>query len=183
MRNVLRVLNTIAGVAVVALMIAAWWLIGRAAPQVSGNVQAPVASPVTVARDAIGLPHITASSVEDLLFAQGFVTAQDRMWQMDMLRRLAAGELSEVVGAGGLETDTLSRKLRLRRIAERQARTLPPGEIALLAAYARGVNHYIELHEGKWGPEFALLDYQPRPWTPVDSLLCALQMDLTLTNS
>lgn len=183
MRNLLRVVNTIVGLALAALVIAAWWFMGRAAPQVSGALRAPVAAEVTVARDAIGLPHITAASVEDLLFAQGFVTAQDRMWQMDMLRRLAAGELSEVVGAGGLESDTMARKLRLRRIAERQARTLPPGEIALLAAYARGVNHYIELHDGKWGPEFALLNYQPRPWTPVDTLLCALQMDLTLTNS
>ena len=183
MRIVLRVANTLAALALIGLGAAAWWFIGRAAPRTSGTVAAPVRAEVTVARDGIGLPHITAASVEDALFAQGYVTAQDRMWQMDMVRRLAAGEVSEVAGAGALETDALARKLRLRRIAEQQARTLPPGDLALLAAYARGVNHYIEEHEGRWGPEFGLLGYQPRPWTVTDTLLCGLQMDLTLTNS
>lgn len=183
MRNVLRVLNLLLAVAAVTAVVAAWWFIGRAAPKVSGTLDAGVSAEVTITRDAIGLPHITAASLEDLLFAQGFATAQDRMWQMDMIRRLSAGDVSEVAGPGGLESDTLARKLRIRRIAEHQARTLPPAEMALLAAYARGVNYYIELHRGKWGPEFAILGYQPRPWTPVDTLLCGLQMDLKLTNS
>jgi penicillin G amidase len=183
MRNVLRVVNALLLMAALVLAVGAWWLVGRAAPKVSGEISAPVAAAVTIERDAIGLPHITASSVEDALFAQGFVTAQDRLWQMDMIRRLAAGEISEVVGAAAVESDTTARKFRMRAIAEHQARTLPPAHMAALAAYARGVNHYIDQHEGKWGPEFALLRYRPRPWTPVDTLLCALQMDRTLTNS
>lgn len=182
-QNVLRVLNLLLAVAAVTVVAAAWWFIGRAAPKVSGTLGAGVAAEVIVARDDIGVPHITASSLEDLLFAQGFVTAQDRLWQMDMIRRLSAGDVSEVVGPGGLESDTLARKLRVRRIAEHQARTMPQSEMTLLAAYARGVNHYIEQHRGKWGPEFAILGYQPRPWTPIDTLLCGLQMDLKLTNS
>lgn len=183
MRNVLRVVNTLLVVAALGSAAAAWWFIGRAAPKVSGTIQAGVSAEVTIHRDAIGLPHITAASVEDAIFAQGFVTAQDRLWQMDMIRRLAAGDLSEVVGPSALESDQLSRKLRLRATAELQARGLPPADQALLAAYARGVNHYIDQHEGKWGPEFAILGYRPRHWTPADTLLAALQMDRTLTNS
>lgn len=183
MRNVLRAVNTLLVFAALGAAGAAWWFIGRAAPKVSGSIQAPVSSPLTIDRDAIGLPHINAASVEDALFAQGFVTAQDRLWQMDMLRRLAAGDLSEVVGTSALESDQLARKMRLRATADLQARSLPPADLALLAAYARGVNHYIDQHEAKWGPEFALLGYRPRHWTPADTLLSALQMDRTLTNS
>lgn len=183
LRNVLRAVNVMLVAVAVALAGAAWWFVGRAAPQVSGEVSAPVASGVSVARDAVGIPHISAASVEDALFAQGFVTAQDRLWQMDMIRRLAAGEVSEIIGPSGLESDTLARKLRMRRIAEHYARTMPPAQMALLAAYARGVNHYIAQSERRWGPEFALVGYHPRTWTPIDSLLCALQMDRTLTHS
>ncbi len=183
MRVVLRAVNVVLVVAALAVVAAAWWLVGRTAPEVAGTVMAPVAEEITVVRDGLGLAHIEAGSVEDAVFAQGFVTAQDRMWQMDMLRRLAAGELSEVVGPGALESDTLARKMRLRAIAAQQARGMRPAEQALLAAYARGVNHYIEQREGRWGPEFELLGYQPRLWTPADTLLCALEMDRTLTNS
>jgi len=183
LRYVLRAINVLLVTAAVALVAAAWWFVGRAAPRVSGSLPAPVAASATIARDAIGLPHITASSLEDALFAQGFATAQDRLWQMDMLRRLAAGEVSEIVGSRALESDTLARRFRMRRIAEAHARSLPAADLAVLAAYARGVNHYIDTREGRWSPEFALLGYQPRPWTIVDTLLCGLQMDRTLTNS
>ncbi len=183
MRYVLRTANALLVLAALLALGAAWWLLGRTAPKVSGQAPAPVAGEIAIVRDAIGLPHITAGSVEDAVFAQGYVTAQDRMWQMDMLRRLAAGELSEVVGPSTLESDTLARKMRLRAIAEQQARSLPPAEQALLAAYARGVNHYIEQQEGRWGPEFVLLGSRPRLWTLADSLLCGLQMDRTLTDS
>ena len=96
--------------------------------------------------DTLGVPHIRAASLEDALFTQGYVTAQDRLWQMDALRRYAAGDLAEILGPGLLESDRESRRLRLRRIAEEAYITLPPADRAAFAAYARGVNHFIATH-------------------------------------
>jgi penicillin amidase len=103
------------------------------------------------------------------------------MWQMDTLRRLAAGELSEILGPVPLESDREVRRLRLRRIAEQMYGALSPEEMKPFAAYARGVNAYIESHRGRYGFEFTVLRYDPRPWTVVDSLLIGLQMYRTLT--
>ena len=96
------------------------------------------------------------------------------MWQMDALRRLAAGELAEVVGPSALNQDRESRRLRLSRIAEAQAKTLTPETKAIFAAYARGVNYYLETHRGRLPLEFTLLNYSPRPWRIEDTLLAAL---------
>jgi penicillin amidase len=185
MKSILRKLNYALGGVVVAAALAvaaaaAWW-VWRPAPQTSGTVQAPVKAEIRIRRDSLGVPHIEASSLDDALFAQGFVTAQDRFWQMDALRRLASGELSEVVGPAALELDTKSRRLRMRRIAAMWLRLMPAGQRAYLAAYARGVNHYLETYRGKYPPEFTALSYDPRPWTMTDTLLCALQMHRTLS--
>ncbi len=142
---------------------------------------APVAAEVRIDRDGHGVPHIRAATLEDALFAQGYVTAQDRLWQMDSLRRLAAGELAEIAGAGALELDIRARQLRMRRIAERWAELVPAEQRVQLAAYARGVNHFLERHLDRLPPEFTLLGYAPRPWRIADSLLCALQMNRTLS--
>jgi penicillin amidase len=167
----------------VAFAIAAWWIAWRPLPQTTGAIQLPLAAAATVARDRFGVPHITAASIEDAMVLQGFVTAQDRMWQMDALRRLAAGELSEVVGPTALEADREARRLRMRHIAEDQYRTLPAADRALLAAYARGVNFYIDSNRGRYPLEFTLLRYDPRPWSPVDSMLAGMQMYRLLTES
>jgi penicillin amidase len=129
------------------------------------------------------VPHIRASSLEDALFVQGYVTAQDRLWQMDGLRRAAAGDLAEIVGKIALESDRESRRLRMRRIAEEAYTSLPPADRAAFGAYARGVNAFIATHMGSLPLEFTLLGYQPRPWSEVDSLLICLYMfrDLTTT--
>ena len=155
----------------------------RPLAQTSGHVIAPVAAPISVTRDARGVPHISASAWQDAIFAQGYVTAQDRLWQMDALRRLAAGELSEIIGPPMLEVDREARRLRMRRIAAEQARALPPADRAVFAAYARGVNFFIETHRDRLPLEFSLLRYDPRPWTIVDSVLCGLQMYRTLTET
>ena len=149
----------------------------------SGELAAPVGKNVRDIRDARGVPHITVASIEDAFFAQGFATAQDRLWQMDMLRRTAAGELSEVAGKAALESDIKSRKLRMRSIAEAWTQAMPPKDRAWVAAYARGVNHFIETNRGKWGPEFRMMGYEPRPWTMLDSMLCALHMNRTLSGN
>ena len=122
--------------------------------------------------------------LEDAIFLQGFVTAQDRMWQMDALRRLAAGELAEVVGKAALESDEECAPPAAgahRRDSRKERCPRPIGEV--LAAYARGVNYYLETHRGNLPLEFTLLKYDPRPWTPRDSMLAGLQMYRQLTTS
>jgi penicillin amidase len=179
----LRAINLSIAVLLVALVGAAYWLAWRPLPQTSGEITAPIAARATVSRDTLGIPHISAASWEDAIFLQGYVTAQDRMWQMDALRRLAAGQLAEVVGPSALNQDRESRRLRLSRIAEAQAKTLPPETKAIFAAYARGVNYYLETHRGRLPLEFTLLNYSPRPWRIEDTLLAALQMFRMLTTS
>ena len=170
-------------VAVVAAVGVVWWYAIRPLAKRSGSVAAPVAERVSVAFDTLGEPHIRAASVEDALVAQGYVTAQDRLFQMDLLRRLDAGELAEVFGPAALDSDRESRRLRLRRIAENAYLTLPPADRAAMAAYARGVNAYIASHLHNLPVEFTLAGYQPRPWSVIDSLLISLHMfrDLTTT--
>src|SRR5271157_2910979 len=160
-----------------------YWFAWRPLPQRSGAIPAPVDAATSVSFDTLGEPHIHAASLEDALFAQGYVTAQDRLWQMDALRRYSAGDLSEILGPGLLETDRESRSLRLRRIAEDAYTTLPPADRAALAAYTRGVNFFIATHLDRLPIEFTLLRYQPRPWSVVDSILIGLHMFRDLTTS
>ena len=160
-----------------------YWYAWRPLPQHSGTIAAPVKASVSVAFDPLGVPHIRAASLEDALVAQGYVTAQDRLFQMDLLRRFNAGDLAEVFGPAALESDREARRLRLRRIAEDAYRSLPPGDRAAFAAYARGVNAFISTHLSDLPVEFALARYQPRPWSVVDCLLICLNMFRDLTTS
>ena len=138
-----------------------------ALPTVDGTISVDgLHAPATVARNAQGVPFIRASSMEDLLFAQGYVTAQDRLWQMDTLRRHAAGELAEILGPRLVLHDEMQRYLQLRAAADRGAATLPPDQRRELEAYARGVNAFIGSHRDILPLEFHLLHYTPRPWTP-----------------
>ncbi|HYL39259.1 MAG TPA: penicillin acylase family protein [Bryobacteraceae bacterium] len=179
----LKYINLSIAVLLVAGLFATYWTAYRPLPQTSGQITAPVSARATVSRDAIGVPHITAANWEDAIFLQGFVTAQDRLWQMDALRRLAAGELSEVVGPSALDLDREARRLRMRRLAEDHYRTLPAADRVVLAAYARGVNYFIETHRGRLPLEFTILRYDPRPWSATDSILCGLQMYRNLTST
>jgi len=167
----------------VLVIIAIYWTTYRPLPKTSGQIPAPISAQAAIARDALGVPHITAGQWEDAIFLQGYATAQDRLWQMDVLRRLAAGELSEVLGTTTLELDRDARRLRMRRIAEEHALTLPPADRAIFTAYARGVNFFLETHRNALPLEFTLLGYDPRPWSIVDSLLCGLQMYRSLTTT
>jgi penicillin G amidase len=183
LRRILRYLNFAIGAALLVLIIAAYWYAWRPLPQTSGVVEAPVAGRAVVSRDALGVPHIMAASLSDALFVQGYVTAQDRLFQMDAMRRMAAGELAEVLGPAGLASDREARQLRLRRIGEAYSTGLPPPDRAALAAYARGVNQFILTHKGQLPLEFTLLGYEPRPWSIVDSLLIVVQMMNTMDRS
>jgi penicillin amidase len=131
-------------------------------------------APVTVFHDAHGVPHIEAQDMHDLLMAQGWVTASDRLWQMDMARRLPAGEAAEVLGSALVPHDKVERTLGMRDVAARLVATLPPQQLVQLQAYADGVNAYIQ--HGQLSAEFSLLLYKPKPWLPEDSMLVALSM-------
>ncbi|HEY1755070.1 MAG TPA: penicillin acylase family protein [Bryobacteraceae bacterium] len=179
----LRAINLSIAVLLVLVLAIVYWFGWRSLPQTSGSITAPIGGPSTIARDSRGVPHITAASWEDAIFLQGYVMAQDRLWQMDALRRLAAGELAEVVGKAALESDQDSHRWRMQRVAEDQERRLTPGSRAILAAYARGVNYFLETHRGRLPPEFTVLRYDPRPWSVRDSLLIILQMYRMLASS
>jgi penicillin G amidase len=170
-------------IALVAAVSVFYWVFYRALPQTSGAIETGVSQPVEVDRDRLGVPHIKARTLDDAWFVQGYTAAEDRMFQMDGLRRLAAGELSEIIGVAALQSDRESRRMRMRRIAEQIYTQMPAGDKEAAQAYARGVNAYLESHRGRSGMEFTLLGYDPRPWTVVDSLLCGLQMFRTLTSS
>ena len=181
--RIVKFINLSIAVLLLVGLFAAYWFAYRPLPQTSGQIAAPISAKATVERDGLGVPHIAAANWEDAIFLQGYVTAQDRLWQMDALRRLAAGELSEVIGPSALELDRDARRLRMRRMAHEYYQNLTAGDRAVLAAYARGVNYFIETHRDRLPLEFSLLRYDPRPWSIEDSLLCGLQMYRNLTTT
>jgi penicillin amidase len=148
-----------------------------AMPQLDGTVKvAGLRAAVTVVRDGHGVPSITAQSLDDLFFAQGYVTAGDRLWQMDMMRRYAAGELSAALGPEYVKVDREQRTLGLREVARRSLAEASPEEREQLEAYARGVNAYIAEHHYGLPLEMRVLRYFPRAWTAEDSLLVGASM-------
>ena len=153
------------------------WAVRSSMPQLDGTLAiSGLAGPVSVIRDHQGVPSITASAMDDLFFAQGYVTAQDRLWQMDMTRRYAAGELSAALGSDYVKLDRQQRVLGLREVAEHSLAAMPAEQRAALLAYARGVNAYIADHQYGLPLEMHILRYFPRAWTPEDSILVGLSM-------
>ena len=139
---------------------------------------------VTVRRDERGIPYIDAKNDEDLYFAQGFVTASDRLWQMDLGRRSARGELAEVLGSQALEEDKRHRRFGFAQVAEAEVAQTSPYDRKVLEAYAKGVNAYIDSLDSKsLPPEFQILQYKPRPWTAADSLAIPKLFFETLSTS
>jgi penicillin amidase len=148
-----------------------------ALPQLDGSIQIKgLSARVTVTRDGHGVPTIAANTLEDLFFAQGYVTAQDRLWQMDIIRRVAAGELSEILGEDTLKLDREQRILGLRTAAKKSLEMASARDRNFFEAYARGVNAYIATSTGRLPLEFRILKYTPKPWLPEDSVLVANQM-------
>ena len=140
-------------------------------PRVQGSVPIPgLTEPVEVIRDRSGVPHIYAADLPDLFFAQGYVQAQDRLWQMELNRRLSRGRLSEIFGKVTLDMDRFVRTIGMARAAQMDLACLSEESRTLLDAYLRGVNSYLESNHGKLPVEFALLGFKPEPWEPLDSL-------------
>ncbi len=163
-------------------------LVRRSWPQHGGEITlAGLDGPVEVIRDSLGVPHVYAESARDLFRAQGFVTAQDRFFQMDLRRHTASGTLAELVGPDGIESDMVVRTLGWRRIAEAELPKLAPATRQYLTAYAEGVNDYLDrrTEPSDLGLEYVVLglsspDYRVEPWDEIDSLvwLKAMAWDL-----
>lgn len=183
LRKILKILLIVLVVLAAGLAVVGTWLVRRAWPQTDGEAAvAGLGAPVEVIRDRWGVPHIFAQSDRDLFLAQGWVHAQDRFWQMEFNRRVAAGQLASILGPPLVETDRTLRTYGLRRAAERDLQRLDPDTRALLQAYADGVNRWLESHRGGGLPvEMTLLSVEPAPWSPVDSLAWIRLMGLNLS--
>jgi len=181
--------SLVAGLTVLALIAAGVvvWTIQRSFPQLEGEVAVGgLSAEVTVHRDRLGIPTIVADTTDDLFFAQGYVHAQDRFWEMDFRRHVTSGRLSELFGASQLGTDAFLRTLGWRQIAEEEVGLLDDASRGYYEAYADGVNAYLAERGGAaLSLEYAVLglqnaDYEVEPWTPADSVawLKAMAWDL-----
>ncbi|HET7690112.1 MAG TPA: penicillin acylase family protein [Nocardioidaceae bacterium] len=173
--------------ALVASATSAVVIVRKPFPQTEGRIELTgLDSEVRVLRDAYGIPQIYAETSDDLFYAQGFVQAQDRFWQMDAWRHITAGRLSELLGEDALEVDKFTRTMGWRRVAEQELALLDRDTVAHLEAFSRGVTAYLRSQSlSELSLEYSLLstvglDYEPEDWSPVDSLawLKAMAWDL-----
>ena len=169
-RSIAVLLALLAVLSAVALA-SAYVYLRHSLPTVVGEVPAPaLKAAVEGLRDAYGIPHIFASTEADAAYALGYVHAQDRLWQMEMNRRIGSGRLAEILGPAGLEADRFLRTIGVRRAAQASLAQLDAVSLGVLEAYSAGVNAFLAA-----GPvlpvEFLLTGARPEPWTPVDSLV------------
>ena len=164
------------------------WFVHRSLPQTAGMLTiGGLQHQVSVERDQWGVPHIASSSLYDLIFSQGYVTAQDRLFQMELSRHIAQGRLAEIFGTGDnnefVDADTLLRTLGIYHIAQYQAANTDTPTRNLLQAYADGVNAFLVTHKENLPLEFTLLGITPAPWTPTDDLAVAANIALSLDST
>ena len=172
------------GMILLLLVAGVGMLLEQTLPRQNGTIRvAGTKAPVEIGRDAMGVVTVRAGSEADAAFAMGFAHAQDRLFQMDLMRRLGAGRLSEVLGAGTLDTDRFMRKLGLYRVAEANYRNLPADAQALFQAYADGVNAFLARRDSLLPAEFMALGYRPEPWRPADSIVWGRLMALWLSTN
>ena len=182
MKKIALRLAASAAVFAVALLIAAWLALRGSLPDLDGETMVRgIENPVSIERDADGIPAIIASNRRDLAFATGYVHGQDRFFQMDLIRRQAAGELSAMFGAVAIDADKRNRFHRFRSRAQQVWERTPRAEQAILEAYTAGVNAGLaSLDVRPW--EYLLLRLAPEPWREQDSLLVMYSMFLTLND-
>jgi penicillin G amidase len=175
-----RALLILIVIIVAGSVVAAWWLLAGSRAQLDGKQSlAGLGHAVTISRDALGSATISGQSRDDIAYALGYVHAQERFFPMDLMRRVAAGELSELVGPAALNTDINHRRQRLRAVAEAAFAALPADQKHMLDMYRDGVNAGLaHLREKPW--EYLLLGTQPKPWRSEDTMLVigAMYLDL-----
>lgn len=164
-------------VLIVALITFLRYLITKSFPATQGAIAVPgLHASADVYRDAMGVPHVLAQNEHDMFFAVGYVHAQDRLWQMDVIRRTGQGRLSEILGRATLDFDKLFRTIGIDRAADRIEKDLHPEARRALEAYAEGVNAFITDHSGNLPVEFDMLKYRPEYWEPKHSVLVGRMM-------
>jgi penicillin amidase len=182
----MRLLRYAAGAILALVLIFAasiYFLLRASLPQIDGEVAAvPVSAAASIERDAAGVPTITGKTRRDLAFATGYAHAQDRFFQMDLMRRAASGELAELLGGAVIEPDKHLRIHGFRKIAQQVIAQSPPGDRQIIDAYTAGVNEALA-RSGARPWEYLALRTQPRPWLAEDSLLAAFAMYLSLNDS
>ena len=167
----------------VVLVLLGYGFIKGGAPRLDGEVTLKgLSAPVRVTRDALGVPSIAAANRLDAMRALGYLHGQDRFFQMDLARRVAAGELSDLVGSAALDYDKRQRIFRLREVAQQILARATPAQRAVLQAYAEGVDAGLRAL-GTWPFEYGLLLRRPRPWQPEDSILVIHTMYFELQSS
>lgn len=183
MRLLMRIAGWIAALVLLVLVVGGGggylWL-RRSLPQTSGEIQVRgISGPVTIVRDRDGVAHITGATETDAAFGLGFAHAQERLWQMEVQRRIGHARLSEVFGEATVRTDTFLRTLGVARAARSALAKLDSETVAILEAYAAGVNAFLATNPAL-PPEFLILGVQPEPWQPLDSLVWAKMMSWDL---
>lgn len=183
MRRFLKFLFILVLVLLVLIAAGGFLTVRASFPTTDGELTAPgLQSPVDIYRDADGVPHIYATDSHDLFFAQGYVQAQDRFWQMDFQRHVGRGRLAEIFGESQVETDQFLRTLGWERVAEQEWANTSPEAALALSSFADGVNAYLADHKGaSLSLEYAVMkltnrSYTPAPWDPIDSLVWAKMM-------
>jgi penicillin G amidase len=176
------------GVSVLALLgitaLGAVFFAYSSLPKVKGKVYTKdIATETLITRDSKGIPYIEAKTDEEAYFALGFAHAQDRLFQMELMRRAGSGRLSEIFGEKALDHDRYIRTLGFHLAAPKSYENLSPIFQKTLEAYAKGINAYLKTHQGALPLEFYLLGFRPEPWRPQDSLLWGKQMALTLSHN
>ncbi|MBA4311853.1 MAG: hypothetical protein C0417_04390 [Chlorobiaceae bacterium] len=159
-------------IALIAISIFLYHLVTKSFPETSRSIAVSgLKGDVSIYRDEYGVPHVSAVDEHDLMFATGYVHAQDRLWQMDMFRRVGQGRLSEILDTATVKFDKLFRTLGIANTAESLYVHLHPTSRRLLDDYAEGVNQFIVTHKGKYPIEFDMLNYEPEEWKPQHSLI------------
>lgn len=180
MNSVLRVIKILMVVLISIIVLTGaggYWFVTKSFPQINGEIRVPgLKSNVEVIRDPLGVPHIYAANSDDLFFAQGYVQAQDRLWQMELFRHIGQGRTAELSGKSGIPTDKFLRTIGISRAAQADADTLNDEEKRVLVAFSSGVNAFITSHRDNLPMEYSLVGITPEPWTPVDSILWAKMM-------
>lgn len=178
-----RLLSALLGTGILALILlgfSGWLLLRRSLPPESAQWQAPVRESVRVWRDRFAIPTVVASSVTDAVFTLGYLHAQDRLWQMELARRLATGRLAEILGLEALPFDLLMRAIGFEALARRLWDSVHPLSRTLLKRYSDGVNFWLHHHRNRLPPEFLLLGMRPEPWSELHSLAIARLMAFDL---
>jgi len=182
--KVVKLLGGLIAVLIVSIVVGVYLYLHSTLPEYEGNLAAGgITGEVEIIRDSFGMPHIYAASDEDAAFALGYCMAQDRLFQMELVRRSVTGRLSEILGKRFIDVDRLFRTITAQKSLDQVFAEQSPEVTAIMEAYAAGINDYLSRHEGNLPFEFALLGFKPEPWKASDEMAALYYMAWALNFS